>query len=250
VLHEASQPLAPMDTDRETTILGKLPPSHPSAGKRLCARWLDELIVALWHDLQAYMEWKLRDQELVLSKGQSHAGLLLGLPVHEDAEILPESSLSPRSPTSLNSLPSLTANDWMRRGALAERLYHDGEALLAYRCCVRSGFNLTAWLAIMRLASQASDIQLALSAVQTVLSWHGQKLRLNSPDVPQPIRSNTPPRVPLALLCSVHLLAMHTGSVAAVKQIVSGSQELNRSASGGGADGASYLGFEALLRNA
>jgi hypothetical protein len=34
------------------------------AERRLCVRWLDELIVALWHDLQAFMEWKVWDQNL------------------------------------------------------------------------------------------------------------------------------------------------------------------------------------------
>ena len=32
--------------------------------RRLCVRWLDELIIGLWHDLQAYMEWKVLDTEL------------------------------------------------------------------------------------------------------------------------------------------------------------------------------------------
>jgi hypothetical protein len=40
---------------------------HP---KRLCVRWLDELIIALWHDLQGYMEWKVMDQALLESKGE------------------------------------------------------------------------------------------------------------------------------------------------------------------------------------
>lgn len=41
-------------------------------------RWLDELIVALWHDLQSYMEWKQLDAELMRTRGRPHAGLLLG----------------------------------------------------------------------------------------------------------------------------------------------------------------------------
>jgi len=28
-------------------------------------RWLDELIVALWHDLQCYLDWKAQDSELL-----------------------------------------------------------------------------------------------------------------------------------------------------------------------------------------
>jgi hypothetical protein len=34
-------------------------------------RWLDELIVALWHDLQAYMEWKVWDQTLRQARGEN-----------------------------------------------------------------------------------------------------------------------------------------------------------------------------------
>lgn len=38
-----------------------------------CVRWLDELIVALWHDLQAYMEWKVWDQSLREARGEAAA---------------------------------------------------------------------------------------------------------------------------------------------------------------------------------
>jgi hypothetical protein len=34
-------------------------------------RWLDELIVALWHDLQAHMEWKVVDQTLRETRGEA-----------------------------------------------------------------------------------------------------------------------------------------------------------------------------------
>lgn len=50
------------------------------------------------------------------------------------------------------------AGDWMRRGLLAERLFHDGEALLAFRCSnLLAGFNMTASMGIMRLAAQTGD---------------------------------------------------------------------------------------------
>jgi hypothetical protein len=38
-----------------------------------CIRWLDELIIALWHDLQAYMEWKAQDKELLKTMNKSLA---------------------------------------------------------------------------------------------------------------------------------------------------------------------------------
>lgn len=45
----------------------------------------------------------------------------------------------------------------MRRGLLAERLYHDTDALLAYRCCAHKEFNMLAYCGIMRLAAHAGD---------------------------------------------------------------------------------------------
>jgi hypothetical protein len=47
--------------------------SPGSGGRRLCVRWLDELIVALWHDLQAHMEWKVVDQTLRETRGEGPA---------------------------------------------------------------------------------------------------------------------------------------------------------------------------------
>jgi hypothetical protein len=41
-------------------------------------RWLDELIVALWHDLQAYMEWKVWDQTLREARGEAGRQAALG----------------------------------------------------------------------------------------------------------------------------------------------------------------------------
>ncbi len=34
-----------------------------------CCRWLDELIVALWHDLQSFLDWKALDTELADAGG-------------------------------------------------------------------------------------------------------------------------------------------------------------------------------------
>ena len=45
--------------------------SPGAGGRRLCVRWLDELIVALWHDLQAHMEWKVVDQTLRETRGET-----------------------------------------------------------------------------------------------------------------------------------------------------------------------------------
>jgi hypothetical protein len=71
------------------------------------------------------MEWKLLDQEVVAAKGQGHAALLLGEPL--------PASFTPAPGSRDIRLPTLTALDWMRRALLAERLFHDDEALLAYK---------------------------------------------------------------------------------------------------------------------
>jgi hypothetical protein len=41
--------LRSIDVDRQAAVNGSLP---DASSKRLCVRWLDELIIALWHDLQ------------------------------------------------------------------------------------------------------------------------------------------------------------------------------------------------------
>ena len=127
-------------------------------------RWLDELIISLWHDLQAYMEWKAQDADLFKSpRANSVAGALLNLPPSEagvpgGAPLGPPKAHNSAGPP-LPPLPVLLQGDWMRRGLLAERLYHDADALLAYRCCVRAGqgFNMVAWVAILRLASHSQQ---------------------------------------------------------------------------------------------
>lgn len=61
----------------------------------------------------------------------SHVWLTDGL-----ASMFAESTQPSTPLAKAHSLPVLSAGDWMRRGLLAERLYHDIEALQAYRCCL------------------------------------------------------------------------------------------------------------------
>ncbi|KAF5835786.1 hypothetical protein DUNSADRAFT_6875 [Dunaliella salina] len=149
--------LRSVDSDREAVIFGceEDTPARQDRVKRLCVRWLDELIIALWHDLQAYIEWKAQDSELLRLTGKSLAELTLELP----AELLPSSSVSSRSVADASAgLPSLPPGEWLQRGLLAERLCHDADALLAYRCCIKvGGFNLMALTAIMRLAAHCGE---------------------------------------------------------------------------------------------
>jgi hypothetical protein len=107
--------------------------------------------------------------------GGSHAELVLGL--------VPDQEGTPRTPVSDGgniTPPALTSTDWMRRGALAERLGHVSDARAAYRASVKLRFNLAAYTALLRLEAQAgnaSDTVLCAAQVRTELSlkmeWHG-----------------------------------------------------------------------------
>lgn len=71
--------------------------------------------------------------------------------------------------------PLLTSADWMRRGALAERLGHTLDARSAYRASVKLSFNLTSYLALMRLEAEAESTgNTALCAAQ-ILGWLQQR---------------------------------------------------------------------------
>lgn len=222
-----------------------------------CVRWLDELIVALWHDLQAYMEWKVWDQTLREARGGrgfgdsrrgrgraaalwgwraatrqvrvghscvwpgthgkagrmqqlqryicslasrepaagkmsshvkrppppccccracpaggSHAELVLGL-VPEQAGGTPRTPLSDGG--NINP-PALTSTDWMRRGALAERLGHVSDARAAYRAAVKLGFSLAAYSALLRLEAGAGNASDAVLCAAQVMAWQQQRL--------------------------------------------------------------------------
>ncbi|GLC39163.1 bud site selection protein [Pleodorina starrii] len=197
------------DADRQMVLEG-LDVTELGA-KRLCARWLDELIVALWHDLQAFLDWKALDSELAEAGFRSHADIVAGVapaPTPADYQRAAaaadggppdlEGAPSPAPPPPLPSLPSL---EWLRRGLLAERLHHEADALAAYQAAVMTppppgagggggagggaavlaalpgggpgSFSMIAWQAIMRLApaSDPRDVPWALRAVHAVMTW-------------------------------------------------------------------------------
>eukprot|EP00879_Flechtneria_rotunda_P009059 GHRR01009484.1.p1 GENE.GHRR01009484.1~~GHRR01009484.1.p1 ORF type:complete len:565 (+),score=260.76 GHRR01009484.1:183-1697(+) len=140
-------------------------------GRRLCVRWLDELIVALWHDLQAYMEWKVWDQSLKEARGGTHAELVLGLVLGESGS--PHTQLADRGAL---QPPALTSTDWMRRGGLAERLGRVDDARAAYCAAVKLHFNLTSYLALLRLEAQAGSVSDTLLCAAQLLDWHNQRI--------------------------------------------------------------------------
>ncbi|GLI71473.1 hypothetical protein VaNZ11_016611 [Volvox africanus] len=129
--------------------------------KRLCVRWLDELIVALWHDLQAFLDWKALDLELVEAGFRTHAEIVGGVapaPTADDYQLQAGAapagantisadaaaahgaedpiSTPPPLPRSPPHLPSVPCTEWLRRGLLAERLHHELDALAAYQAAV------------------------------------------------------------------------------------------------------------------
>lgn len=71
--------------------------------------------------------------------------------------------------------PVLTCFDWMRRGALAERLGHTFDARSAYMASVKLSFNLTSYLAFMRLEAQAESIGNTALCASEILNWHQKR---------------------------------------------------------------------------
>ena len=85
---------------------------------------------------QAYLDWASEDTKLERRTGNTLAGHLLGSP----SLLTPASSPSKdkgggdeESHVGSMLLPRVTPGDWMRRGMLAERLYHEEQAMVAYR---------------------------------------------------------------------------------------------------------------------
>lgn len=112
--------------------------------------------------------------------GGTAAELVLGLVPSTIGSPTPPSTSAAAAPTTAApgisdegtfEAPVLTCADWMRRGALAERLGHTLDARSAYRAAVKLSFNLTSYLALMRLEAEAgSACNTALCASQ-VLNW-------------------------------------------------------------------------------
>lgn len=120
----------------------------------------------MWHDLQGFREWRMLDQALQRAKGQTLAGLVLGLDPQFPEDATPQEAIA-----NLN-VPTLTSLDWMRRGMLAERLCNQREAMQAYSASVKVHFNVTSCTALVRLYTQAGLVKLAVQAVTALLEWH------------------------------------------------------------------------------
>eukprot|EP00200_Dunaliella_tertiolecta_P019446 CAMPEP_0202402262 /NCGR_PEP_ID=MMETSP1128-20130828/4106_1 /ASSEMBLY_ACC=CAM_ASM_000463 /TAXON_ID=3047 /ORGANISM="Dunaliella tertiolecta, Strain CCMP1320" /LENGTH=952 /DNA_ID=CAMNT_0049006267 /DNA_START=179 /DNA_END=3037 /DNA_ORIENTATION=+ len=234
--------LKSVDSDREAVIFGcEDGLAQQGRVKRLCVRWLDELIIALWHDLQAYIEWKAQDSELLRLTGKSLAELTLELP----GDVLPHSPAGNRSGAEVpQSLPNLPPGEWLQRGLLAERLCHDADALLAYRCCIKAGgFNLMALTAIMRLAAHCGEAVEAVRCCHAVLSWHCEQLP--PPQSQQQPYKARPVPCPAVIPCCLRHLVARMG-IDAVRTMV--AVEVDTSAKVSGSRSATIKAtFEKLL---
>lgn len=105
------------------------------------------------------MDWRALDADLQAAGYASHAEIVAGLAPAPGSPLDPRirqaigkrggaTKTDARSDSGSDSeggnatlpdpppLPALSVSDWVRRGLLAERLFHDNEALMAYRAAV------------------------------------------------------------------------------------------------------------------
>jgi tetratricopeptide (TPR) repeat protein len=114
-------------------LAGDAPLEEVLEERRLCAPWLDAVFGALYADVAEYTDWRTAEAvEARRASGQATAA---------DAAADTDSALG-------------TRGDWLRRGAMCERLKRVDDAERAYRVCVHlggGGFNATAWRGLARI---------------------------------------------------------------------------------------------------
>eukprot|EP01135_Chromosphaera_perkinsii_P000264 Nk52_evm33s62 gene=Nk52_evmTU33s62 len=128
-------------------VINSIMKKSASQGKRLCERWLDYLFTALYQDLKYYAIWVAQEQHAARTN---------------------------------QTLP-LTVGDWLRFGALAERLHKKEDAYRAYRSCVDIRFSLRAWLALMKLYSQDGFVEETFEAVDQICKFFKRNPTLEIP---------------------------------------------------------------------
>ncbi|KAI9883208.1 MAG: hypothetical protein M1823_005019 [Watsoniomyces obsoletus] len=105
--------------------------------KRLCERWLDNLIMVLYEDLRVYTIWRT---EMAQYKQQS-------LQYKKSAE------------------------EWEILGELAERLHHPDEAIEAYAACLEIRFSPKAMKGLLSLHEREGDVRSMLGALIRLIAW-------------------------------------------------------------------------------
>lgn len=77
--------------------------------------------------------------------------------------------------------------DWQQLGLLAERLQQLQEAEMAYRCCVRVGFDPLVWERLMQLYATARYVSEPLVCAVQLCNYHTLRLSTNAEkEVPPP----------------------------------------------------------------
>lgn len=98
--------------------------------------------------------------------GGTHAELVLGLVPADEAKHPQDGA---------PAVPRLPAADWLRRGALAERLRRVTQARHAYRASVKLGFSLSGYMALLRLESEVGEVGDVLLCANMVAKWHQEE---------------------------------------------------------------------------
>ena len=112
--------------------------------KRLCSKTMDTLFLSLFEDLNTYYEWEAEEG---FEKEQQKA---------------------PKQGEDL-SMPQFNGIIWILRGMLAERLYKEEAAEIAYRKSVETGFNLFAWYRLIKLYGSKKSCKAVMVCVGEVL---------------------------------------------------------------------------------
>jgi len=127
----------------------------PLPRRRLCADWLDSLFGALYADVAEFSEWRCAE---AAEEGTAEAEAALG-----------------------------THGDWLRRGALCERLRRGADAERAYRIAVHLSFSLGAWAALARLYADWGWAPEALTALGHIAQTLGCEADDPPPCIAAPI---------------------------------------------------------------
>jgi tetratricopeptide (TPR) repeat protein len=157
----------------------------PLAPKRLCAEWLDVLIGALYEDVAEYAAWRTAEaadaaMARAAAGGDSDAPAAAAAAASQppsdganddeggQASVVADADAAAEAVSfeGVDTEAALgTAGDWLRRGALCERLKRADDAERAYRVAVHLGFHASAWRALGRIYAAWGWAPEALTAV-------------------------------------------------------------------------------------
>ena len=115
--------------------------------KRLCERWLDNLIMVLYEDLRMYTLWRTEMARTELARNDV---------VNYKSEKMEFKK---------------SAEEWEILGDLAARLHHHNEAIEAYRACLQTRFSPKAMKGILTAQEKAGDGKAMLGPLIRLIAW-------------------------------------------------------------------------------